>query len=44
MSDLKYDIIIIGAGAHPAGDFLYNRKCDFLYTKKVTGSYQSLLI
>lgn len=38
------DIILIRANAHPAGGFLYNRKCDFLYTKKVTGSYQSLLI
>ena len=28
------DIILIRASAHPAGGFLYNRKCNFLYTQK----------
>ena len=28
------DIIIVRRSAHPAGGFLYNRKCNFLLYKK----------
>ena len=38
------DIILIRANAHPAGRFCVIRNAIFYIHKKVTGSYQSLLI
>ena len=35
------DIIIVRRSAHPAGGFLYNRKCNFLLYKK---DYETTLL